>query len=173
MKMSLIIGGSGSGKSEFAEFLCMKEKSKRLYIATMEPFGEEGLQRIERHHQLRRGKGFETIECYTALESVELGHSNYYDVILLECISNLVANELYSPLGRKKPQDHIPLAIDYLLEHCDHLVVVTNNTGEEGLDYGEDMVIYQEELGKVNLKLANKADSLMEVVLGQAIRYKE
>lgn len=170
MRMSLIIGGSGSGKSEFAESLCMKEGEKRLYIATMEPFGQEGIQRIERHHQLRKGKGFETVECYTNLESLTLSN---YDVILVECISNLVANELYSPLGRKNPQKHILLAMDHLGTTCDHLVVVTNNTGEELADYGEDMVIYQKELGQVNQGLARKADILVEVVLGQGIHYKE
>ena len=170
MKMSLIIGGSGSGKSEFAEALCLKEGNHRLYIATMEPFGEEGKQRVERHHQLRKGKGFETLECYTRLESIPL---KGYDVILVECISNLVANELYSNSGRKNPQKDIILAIDYLLKKCNHLIVVTNNTGEEIVDYGEDMIAYQKELGLVNQLLARKADKVLEIVLGQPIEYKE
>ena len=59
----LVTGGSGSGKSEYAEQLIMEfgEKEpwrKRYYLATMMPFGEETKQKIERHRKMREGKGF-------------------------------------------------------------------------------------------------------------------
>ena len=39
----LVTGGSGSGKSEYAEGLIMGYPcSRRYYVATMEVFGEEG-----------------------------------------------------------------------------------------------------------------------------------
>ena len=72
----LITGGSGSGKSEYAENtakeLAEKEGLSLYYIATMKPFGEEGRRRVERHHRLREGKGFETVECYVDLKNQEL-----------------------------------------------------------------------------------------------------
>ena len=37
----IVTGGSGSGKSAFAEALAMELGEKRYYIATMYPFGEE------------------------------------------------------------------------------------------------------------------------------------
>lgn len=55
----LVLGGSGSGKSAFAEALTMSFGGTRAYIATMEPFGEEGRRRIERHRLMRKDKGFE------------------------------------------------------------------------------------------------------------------
>ena len=70
----LITGGSGSGKSEYAEQKLMeyashsKRNKKRYYIATMIPFGKETEEKIARHRKLRAGKGFETIECYTDLK---------------------------------------------------------------------------------------------------------
>ena len=60
--LSLIIGGSASGKSEYAERLVCSLPGKRIYVATMEPFGEEGRERIARHRKLREGKGFATVE---------------------------------------------------------------------------------------------------------------
>lgn len=93
-----IIGGSGSGKSEFAEKYCMELCSgKKYYIATMQPFDEEGKLRVLRHRKLREGKRFVTVECQTGLESVQ---TEKHATILLECMSNLVANEMYSPEGR-------------------------------------------------------------------------
>ena len=60
--LRLIIGGSASGKSEYAERLVCSLPGKRIYVATMEPFGEEGRERIARHRKLREGKGFVTAE---------------------------------------------------------------------------------------------------------------
>ena len=45
----LVTGGSGSGKSEFAENIAMKLGGKMLYVATMKPYDDECLKRIERH----------------------------------------------------------------------------------------------------------------------------
>lgn len=45
--MILVIGGSGSGKSAYAEKValeCQKEK-RHFYLATMHVFGEEGKKR--------------------------------------------------------------------------------------------------------------------------------
>ena len=61
---ALIFGGSGSGKSEYAEKLSceLAQKNEKYYIATMIPYGEEGKKRVERHKKLREGKDFYTID---------------------------------------------------------------------------------------------------------------
>ena len=70
----LVTGGSASGKSEYAENralqLAKTEQKKLIYLAAMKPFGEEAAKRIERHRQLRAGKGFETVERYTDIEGL-------------------------------------------------------------------------------------------------------
>ena len=94
----LVTGGSGSGKSEYAENWLTgrnKKDGTYIYIATMQPYTEETMKKIERHHRLRAGKGFRTLEKYTDLSELEIPKNQG---ILLECISNLVANELYRAL---------------------------------------------------------------------------
>ena len=91
---TLVIGGSASGKSEYAErfVLSLDGSGPRIYIATMEPFGSEAQARIARHHAMRRGRGFETLECYQNIGSISVPlNSN----VLLEDLGNLVANELF------------------------------------------------------------------------------
>ena len=66
--MTLVTGGSGSGKSEYAERLAVAGGTPRIYVATMIPWDDEGWRRIEKHRAMRAGKGFETVECYTGLE---------------------------------------------------------------------------------------------------------
>lgn len=65
--ITLITGGSGSGKSAYAEkYICHVSNEKRYkekyYIATMQVFDDEGQRKIDRHRRLRAGKGFITIE---------------------------------------------------------------------------------------------------------------
>ena len=58
--MILVTGGSGSGKSAFAEDCVVSfGKTDRIYIATMYPFDEESRKRVQRHRKMRQGKGFE------------------------------------------------------------------------------------------------------------------
>lgn len=66
----LVTGGSGSGKSAYAEKLVTEQykKDSKYYIATMQVYDEEGKARIERHRQMRSGKGFTTIEQPVCIE---------------------------------------------------------------------------------------------------------
>ena len=84
----LITGASGSGKSEYAEKICcgLAGSAKKYYIATMQPYGAEGAQRIRRHHALRQGKGFETIEQYQNV-------SKAFDKVQTEVVSHAAQNE--------------------------------------------------------------------------------
>ena len=70
--LELVTGGSGSGKSAYAESrICewnRQDPKPLFYIATMYPYGEETEKKIERHRMLRKGKGFETLEWYTGLK---------------------------------------------------------------------------------------------------------
>ena len=67
----VVTGGSGSGKSAFAEETVLSlGEARRIYIATMQAFDEESHRRIRRHRHMRAGKGFETIERYTELDEL-------------------------------------------------------------------------------------------------------
>ena len=93
----VVTGGSGSGKSAFAEDRVLSfGESRRIYIATMQAFDEESHRRIRRHRRMRSGKGFETIERCTELDELILPKNC---VVLLECMSNLVANEMFREDG--------------------------------------------------------------------------
>ena len=94
--LTLVIGGASSGKSAVAENLCMDIPGRRAYIATMMPFGEQAQQRIKRHIKLRESKGMDTIECYTDILTIAPVAAEY-DVLLIEDMTNLVANEMFSP----------------------------------------------------------------------------
>lgn len=172
----LVTGGSGSGKSEYAENLLTKngkQKFPYLYIATMQPFGEETLKKIERHHELRRGKGFETIERYKDLESLLLPENAG---VLVECVSNLAANEMFCEDGFSQDEENVKKAIlegiRQIAFQTENIVVVTNEVGSDVQDYSEETKQYIELLGRVNAGLSQMADTVTEVVYGIPVTLK-
>ena len=99
--LHIVYGGSASGKSSYAESFAMslQGEGRLLYIATMYPYkwntteiDPETMQRIKRHRAMRADKGFDTVECYRHVEHIV---AKRQDVLLLECMSNLLANEMF------------------------------------------------------------------------------
>lgn len=95
--MILVIGGKNSGKSRFAEGLAVNGgKDRRYYLATMKVCDEAGRKRIKRHRKQREGKGFITIELQYGIDrAIQMMDEPENSVVLLECVANLVGNELY------------------------------------------------------------------------------
>ena len=176
--MTLVIGGSGSGKSTYAEKISVElgGQSNKYYLATMKVYDKEIQQKVERHRRLRSGKGFLTIEqpirIQKALEKMEAGSR----IALLECISNLTANEMFSDKGNRpqmKVVESIVTSVKQLKEQMTHLVVVTNNVFEDGIFYDEATLEYIRAMGKINQLLAILADQVIEVVAGIPVIIKE
>ena len=93
--LHLVIGGSGSGKSAYAEKRCLEYGGPCLYLATMKIWDEEDRKRVEKHRAMRAGKGFETWECPVDLEMLDVPERFRNGTVLLECMSNLLVNELW------------------------------------------------------------------------------
>ena len=169
--MTLVVGGAASGKSEYAEGLVLASAcQKRIYIATMEPFDDECLRRIEKHRRMRAEKRFETLECYTDLASVTVPPDS---VVLLECMSNLCANEMYSPQGSgDRAAEVILQGVERLKSQCGDLVVVSNEIFAGGSCYEEGTMVYLRQLAQINRMMAAMADNVCEVACGIPAYYK-
>lgn len=169
----LITGGSGSGKSEYAENLAVGCKGDLYYFATMSSKDEESRKRIKRHRMQRAGKGFTTVECPVALEQNTVGEK---DVILLEDLSNLLANEMYLEAGRIKirsgeeafnqMEQAVLNPLLQLEKQAACVIIVTNEIFSDGAGYDEETTLYLRLLGTLNQRLAQAADGVVEVVCG-------
>ena len=157
--LTLVIGGSGSGKSVYAERLAASFPGKKVYLATMEPFDDECRARIRRHRDQRKTIGFETVECYTNLAGADIPAGA---CVLLEDLSNLLANEMFSPEGGGIGQVRRGLAA--VEAACGHLIVVTNEVFSGGDRYEGETVQFMKNLAVLNRELAARAQSAVEVV---------
>lgn len=177
--MILIIGGSQSGKSAYAEntacLLSDKFNMKKYYLATMRIFDDETQKKADKHRGSRRDKGFTTIEqpidIGKACEKIETGEA----VVLLECITNLTANELFkkgTAVSEAQAAEKITTEIAQLKKKLTHLVIVSGNVFEDGIAYEHATESYIRAMGSINQTLADMADEVVEVVVGIPIVLK-
>ena len=187
--LHVVTGGSGSGKSEYAEQLITGcGPLRRFYIATMQVWEEEGAARVRRHRAMRREKGFTTVERYVDLSGLELADPGWSEepaqpmlpgppaapediAVLLECMSNLAANEFYR--DEEKAFTNIMEGIFHLRQQCRELVIVTNEVSSDGTGYSEETMRYIALLGAVNRRLGQMADTVTEVVYGIPVAVKQ
>lgn len=172
--LAFVYGGAASGKSEYAEQLARNLAGDRLslfYVATLAPSDPECIDKINRHRTMRQGKGFVTIECPSALSGLCLPGKG---VVLLECLSTLVANELFS--GRVAQQDvSFPVfaGIQHLQRQSESVVVVSNSLFCDGREYDPDTGKYLQILGGLHQELARCAQLVVEVVAGLPVTRKK
>lgn len=185
--MTLIVGVPDSGKSALAEekVLELSGEGKRIYIATMIPFGEEGRQRVIKHQKLREGKGFVTIEApVNVADSVKEVTDIGGATCLLECTSNLVGNVMHEeiPFGSVAPEDQGDASAfpgdDYVVDRvvadikalcglCKNLVVVTNSFPGDDESYDDDTIRYVRLMDRVNEELVGLSDKVYEYKEGE------
>ena len=172
--IALIIGGSGSGKSQYAEDLAVRISDGELcYIATMKVWGDEGLNKVKRHKELRQGKGFETIEQPQDLQLIKNRVKN--KTVLIECLSNLTANEMFKE-NEFVPKEYVSKKIISdiyeIFESSKNTVIVTNNIFEEVSEYDMATKEYIETLGEINQKISSIADVVTEIVYSIPVEIK-
>lgn len=91
-KLVYFTGGARSGKSEQAEkYIELRGYKSKIYIATAIPFDDEMKLRIKKHQEQRKGKWL-TIEAYDDLIEKITPHCEPNGVILIDCLTNMVAN---------------------------------------------------------------------------------
>ena len=189
--MTLVCGGAASGKSAYAEALiCGTGENRRIYLATMKPFGKEAEERIRKHRAMRADKGFETLECFTAgtIRGLFIPPGA---AVLLEDLGNLCANELFPEAESKGQQDAVSAAdptsaagpdaaadsvisaVSALRQQCAELVIVANEVFSGGADYAGETLSYLRLLGQVSTALAAMSDRVVEVQCGVPVVLKD
>lgn len=176
--MIIVVKGTpDSGKSALAEKLCceLAGTMKKYYIATMVPYGEAGIERIRKHRKMREGKGFETIEKSDSLDRIEEAFFREECTCLLECVSNLVGNEMYADknhnLNDSELKSLIIESIKNLGSKVTNLVVVTNEFPKEMDGYDDETRRYVHITDIVNDELKKYGDKVYEYREGEWIEY--
>ncbi|MCR5251600.1 MAG: bifunctional adenosylcobinamide kinase/adenosylcobinamide-phosphate guanylyltransferase [Lachnospiraceae bacterium] len=178
--MILVVGCSGSGKSALAEKLCLETGDEtRIYLATMQVLDAEGKKRVQRHRAMRGDKGFVTIEKEMHVDELPAEIADpMHTTVLLECVTNLVGNELYdensrarfpdlqTDEGEERFADEVAQEIGRLSAGVHHLIAVTNRYPAEDPAYDEETRKFVRLLDLVNGRLERMAERVEDVCSG-------
>ncbi|KYH35368.1 bifunctional adenosylcobalamin biosynthesis protein CobU [Clostridium tepidiprofundi DSM 19306] len=180
-KVTLITGGSRSGKSSYAESM-LKGKDDVLYIATAIVTDKEMEYRIKRHRADRNQK-WTTYEGYKDLDlAVENWNSKY---VLLDCVTVMVTNLMFDEKRDFEKMSHND--IDVLLKHIKfqfkkfidkcrdkdiNLIMVTNEVGWGLVPEYKLSRIFRDIAGFVNQYIASLSDEVYIISCGLPLRLK-
>lgn len=178
-KLILALGGSRSGKSEFAEKIALGLGERVIYIATAAVRDQEMEERV-RLHRGRRPSTWETVEEEkNILNVLEKGRAG--DVFLLDCITVWITNLLLdegTPGKDSEPAEKAAWILDCVarlsnaVEKGLHLVVVSNEVGLGLVPEYPLGRVFRDLAGKVNQVLAAKADQVFFTVAGLPLEIK-
>ncbi|TSA48719.1 MAG: bifunctional adenosylcobinamide kinase/adenosylcobinamide-phosphate guanylyltransferase [Deltaproteobacteria bacterium] len=173
----LITGGSRSGKSAFAQKTAEALPGPRAYIATSPVIDPEMEERIRKHREARRGKGWETIEETIDLAGV-IRRSVTCRVLLVDCLTLWINNLLYEAEKRGDifTEEAAVGRCRELIDACGAfggtVIFVTNEVGMGIVPDNETTRRFRDIAGRCNQEIAAAADTVTLVVSGIPLSLK-
>jgi len=172
----LVIGGTRSGKSRYAEeqVLKMSENNKLfinksvVYVATATAGDDEMSERIK-YHQQSRPNQWELIEEPLFLSSVINSQKNNQPILIIECMTLWLSNWLCREDKNQVSSQWLDEKNSFLSALKDSLldiVIVSNEVGSGIVPMGELSRQFADQAGWLNQDLAKIADKVTLVVAG-------
>lgn len=158
-KQTLVTGGARSGKSRLAERLVRAAGLPLTYIATAEAWDDEMRARIAAHRQ-DRGGDWTTIEAPRDLTGALDGAGG---AVLIDCATLWLSNTM---LAGAEPEAEVAALLAALSRHSGPVVVVSNEVGWGIVPDNALARAFRDEQGRLNQRLAAKADLVVGVMAG-------
>lgn len=169
--ITVVTGGSRSGKSRFAETLAMKHGEPLLYIATAGSGDREMTERIVRH-QDRRGSAWQTIEEPYDLAAVLKGHDGWFKAILIDCATLWLTNLLLKLEDKSAVLEEVRRTAAVFSSLCTPVLIVSNEVGMGIIPDNPLGRIFCDISGEANEILAAAADEVYVTFSGLPLKLK-
>ncbi|MDP2838622.1 MAG: bifunctional adenosylcobinamide kinase/adenosylcobinamide-phosphate guanylyltransferase [Syntrophales bacterium] len=156
----LITGGSRSGKSAFAERTAEALPGPRAYVATCPVIDPETEERIRKHREARRGRGWQTIEETVDLAGV-IRRAGACRVLLVDCLTLWLSNVLLA-----QRDDEIEKLLLLLPTLPGLLLFVSNEVGGGIVPDNALARRFRDEQGRLNQRVAAVSQQVTLVVAG-------
>ena len=177
--LTFISGGVRSGKSAYAERLLTGEEGRLVYIASGMASDPEMKRRIAKHQEDRQHADWHTIEQPRNLHDV-LPHLQPGDLVLWDCVTTWLANELYEGYEDGAPcverpgclegkMEQVLETLTRMKETVSQVVIVSNEVLDEWAHYGDETEIYRKMIGTLHQQIVRMADRALEMDHGIAI----
>lgn len=167
-RIILITGGQRSGKSSKAEELALSLSANPVYLATAHIWDDEFRERV-RKHQERRGPQWTNIE-----EEIHLSHHDLSGrIVVIDCVTLWLTNFFFQ-LDSKvdKSLEAAKAEFDAFTQNDATYIFVTNEIGSGGTSENAIQRKFTDLQGWMNQYIASKADEVILMVSGIAVKVK-
>ena len=167
-KIILITGGQRSGKSSKAEEMALSLSANPVYVATAHIWDDEFRERVKKHQE-RRGPQWTNIEEETHLSKHDLSGR----VVVIDCVTLWLTNfffQLESDVN--KSLEAAKIEFDAFTQHDATYIFVTNEIGSGGTSENVIQRRFTDLQGWMNQYIASKADEVILMVSGIAVKIK-
>lgn len=166
-KIILITGGQRSGKSQYAEHLALNMSDHPVYMATAHIWDEEFQERVRRHQE-RRGPQWTNIE-----EELSLSHHDVKGrVVVIDCVTLWLTNFFFKTEDVGQSLESAKAEFDQFTDQDAVFIFVTNEIGSGGVSENEIQRRFTDLEGWMNQYIASKADEVILMVSGIAVKIK-
>ena len=166
-KSILITGGARSGKSAFAERVCVEFGAPMIYIATTEVQDDEMAQRVAKHRD-RRDENWRLIEEPIDLPKA-LAETDGEGPRLIDCLTIWLSNLMFSDHDWEIEVNRLTQT---LAKQSSPVILVTNEVGGGIVPENAVARRFRDAAGLTNQRVAAAADEVWLVVSGCPLKVK-
>ena len=170
MSITLIGGGSRSGKSSFGLTYARNRGQRLAFIATAQAFDAEMGERIAKH-QSDRGRDFITFEEPAAVADLIGKINTSFDAILVDCLTLWLSNLLLAGCT------HLNEELEKLISISSHsaatIVFITNEVGCGIVPENALARRFRDEAGRLNQMVAAASIDVYWMVFGLPLHIKQ
>ena len=166
-RIILITGGQRSGKSRQAEELALLLSEQPVYLATAHIWDDEFRERVNIHQQ-RRGPQWTTIEEERWLSR----HDVSGRVVVIDCVTLWLTNFFTETSDVQQTLETAKAEFDRFTAQEATFIFVTNEIGSGGVSDNALQRRFTDLEGWMNQYVAQKADEVVLMVSGIAVKIK-
>lgn len=166
--LTLIVGGTRSGKSRYAERLVLGSGLAPVYIATAEALDAEMAARIAAHRS-RRGPRWRTVEEPLDLVGVLKAECAPDRAVLVDCLTLWLTNLM---VGNRQVRTETARLVELMPRLPGALVLVSNEVGLGVVPTDAMARAYIDHAGWLHQEIAEQADIVVFMAAGQPLYLK-
>ena len=166
-RIILITGGQRSGKSKKAEELAMSLSDNPVYVATAHIWDEEFRERVKRHQE-RRGPQWTNIEEEKFLSRHDLTGR----VAVIDCVTLWLTNFFFENQNVDETLKTVKEEFERFTKNDATYIFVTNEIGSGGVSDNAVQRQFTDLEGWMNQYIASRADEVILMVSGIAVKIK-
>ena len=163
----MITGGQRSGKSKKAEELALSLSDSPVYVATAHIWDEEFRERVRRHQE-RRGPQWTNIEEEKFLSRHDLTGR----VAVIDCVTLWLTNFFFENQNVDEMLKTVKEEFERFTKNDATYIFVTNEIGSGGVSDNAVQRQFTDLEGWMNQYIASRADEVILMVSGIAVKIK-